>query len=479
MDTASRLPLSRPSRRDALIGLAASLPLPALAQTGASAPPRIAMRAEAVERRLGGEDKPASRLFRLRPAGLTPERPDTFSVFRARESEACEIEIENALGHPLAFHFRGLRSTLTPDGVPDLSGRTIAPGEKAVVPLDTRQPGTFLMAPVIAAQVCEQNARGLHAAVIVEEREPPVFDLDHVLAVGDWRLDGEGRLQEDFGTRMDIARVGRLGNRLVANRSHAPERLEARPGARLRIRMINTSNARPIPLKVSGCEAKVYSIDSTPCQPFDPLRRTVTLSPGTRIELAIDLPAEPDKEARIEAKLGDGLPMLVIRTKGEPIPRRGDIAPLPDPGLPPAIKLQNAARADIRITGGIGTDPAEATPEALAARFPDPARIFSVNGGTDGFAGKPVLKVKRGREVVFAVFNDSAWPQVLAVHGHAFRLLHPFDDGWEPYFLDTLYLAPKTVARIAFIADNPGRWALRSAVAEHFAGGVRTWFEVE
>ncbi len=473
------MPLRAPSRRDTLLGLAVTLPLPALAQqTGTPAPRRIALRAEAVERRLAGDDKPASTLFRLRAANAAKDVADTFPVFRAREGERCEIEVENTLQQPIAFHFRGLRSATTPDGIPELSGKPIAPGEKTVLPLDTRQPGTFLMVPVVAGNVAEQNARGLNAAVIVEEREPPVFDLDHVLTVGDWRLDDKGQLDTHFATLPDVARIGRLGNRLVANRHHAPERIEARPGARLRIRMINVSNARLIPLKVSGCEAKVYSIDSTPCQPFDPLRRTVTLSPSTRIELAIDLPVEPDKEAAIEAKLGDGLPILAIRTKGEPIPRRGSIAPLPDPGLPPAIKLQNAARADIRITGGTGTTPAEAAPEALATRFPDPAKVFAINGETAGFAGKPVLSVKRGREIVFAAFNETAWPQVLAVHGHAFRLLHPFDDGWEPYFLDTLYLAPKSVARIAFIADNPGRWAVRSAVAEHFAGGVRTWFEV-
>ena len=80
--------------------------------------------------------------------------------------------------------------------------------------------------------------------------------------------------------------------------------------------------------------------------------------------------------------------------------------------------------------------------------------------------------------LVLALTNKTAWPQVIAVHGHAFRLLHPFDDGWEPYFLDTLYLVPGTTARIALIAQTPGKWAIRSVIAEHLATGVSTWFEV-
>jgi FtsP/CotA-like multicopper oxidase with cupredoxin domain len=74
--------------------------------------------------------------------------------------------------------------------------------------------------------------------------------------------------------------------------------------------------------------------------------------------------------------------------------------------------------------------------------------------------------------------NRSAWSQVIHVHGHNFRLLHPFDDGWEPYFLDTLYVAEGRTAHISFVADNPGRWAVRSSILEHFESGVLTWFEV-
>ncbi|MFY8099012.1 MAG: multicopper oxidase domain-containing protein, partial [Allorhizobium sp.] len=62
--------------------------------------------------------------------------------------------------------------------------------------------------------------------------------------------------------------------------------------------------------------------------------------------------------------------------------------------------------------------------------------------------------------------------------GHCFRLLHPFDDGWEPYFLDTVYLGPGQVHRIAFIADLVGRHALRSTIADHAETGVATHLEI-
>jgi FtsP/CotA-like multicopper oxidase with cupredoxin domain len=44
-----------------------------------------------------------------------------------------------------------------------------------------------------------------------------------------------------------------------------------------------------------------------------------------------------------------------------------------------------------------------------------------------------------------------------SLHGHHFRLLDRLD-GWKPYWLDTLVVAGRQTARIAFAADNPGRF---------------------
>ena len=53
----------------------------------------------------------------------------------------------------------------------------------------------------------------------------------------------------------------------------------------------------------------------------------------------------------------------------------------------------------------------------------------------------------------------SGHPHVVHVHGHHFRLLDRLDDGWKPYWLDTLVVGDQ-VERIAFVADNPGKWLI-------------------
>jgi FtsP/CotA-like multicopper oxidase with cupredoxin domain len=52
------------------------------------------------------------------------------------------------------------------------------------------------------------------------------------------------------------------------------------------------------------------------------------------------------------------------------------------------------------------------------------------------------------------------------------------DDGWEPYWLDTLQVPEGRTVRFAFLADNPGKWLFSSAVLERFDTGLWTWFEV-
>jgi FtsP/CotA-like multicopper oxidase with cupredoxin domain len=105
--------------------------------------------------------------------------------------------------------------------------------------------------------------------------------------------------------------------------------------------------------------------------------------------------------------------------------------------------------------------------------------IWTLAGrGSAGHDGPPLFKVKRGRAVVLAFLNRSAFPHAMHVHGHHFRLLDNLDDGWKPFWLDTVLVPPAQTARIAFVADNPGKWMLHCHRLEHADTGMAAWFEV-
>ena len=102
----------------------------------------------------------------------------------------------------------------------------------------------------------------------------------------------------------------------------------------------------------------------------------------------------------------------------------------------------------------------------------------TINGAAGDPSAAPLVKVKPGTPVVLALKNETGFVQPMHLHGHSFRLLHALDDGWEPYWLDTVLVPEGKTIRIAFVADNPGDWLLASTVMERFDAGLWTWIEV-
>jgi FtsP/CotA-like multicopper oxidase with cupredoxin domain len=67
----------------------------------------------------------------------------------------------------------------------------------------------------------------------------------------------------------------------------------------------------------------------------------------------------------------------------------------------------------------------------------------------------------------------TAWHHPIHLHGHSFRVMSR--DGRPTRFRewqDTVLMALRQRAEIAFFADNPGGWMLHCHTLEHQAGGM-------
>jgi len=378
-------------------------------------------------------------------------------ALRIKHGSELRLAVKNDTSLPLSLHFHGVRGPNAMDGVGGLTQAPILPGGRFEYRLTPPDAGTYLIRPCLTGGSAEPLERGLSGLLIVEEKEPPAVDRDEAILIDDWRLEDDGSLSP-FAPEP----AGRLGNWLSVNGKAAPLRIEARPGSRIRLRLANASNARIMRLRFDGLKPYVAAIDSQPTDTFEPLRSSLPFAPGTRYDVILDLPDEAGATGAVTAAIGDGIPLVELVAAGEKAPARDAIRPIPpNKKLPETIKLQNASRKDLIIKAGAG-----------GANAP-----WTING-MPGDAGAPILKVKRGTPVVLALNNQTDMVQPMHLHGHAFRLLHGLDDGWEPYFLDTLQVPERRTARIAFVADNPGKWLLASTVAERFDAGLWTWIEV-
>jgi FtsP/CotA-like multicopper oxidase with cupredoxin domain len=91
----------------------------------------------------------------------------------------------------------------------------------------------------------------------------------------------------------------------------------------------------------------------------------------------------------------------------------------------------------------------------------------------------PAFRAKTGRTVVLALTNRAYIPAVFHLHGHHFRLLDRLDDGWKPFWLDTLAIDAGQTQRVAFAAENAGRWLMESCATDWAAPRLVRWYNVE
>jgi FtsP/CotA-like multicopper oxidase with cupredoxin domain len=441
------------------------------------------LRARTGEVKLRGSDLPPTAIWGY--DGTVPG-----PLLRVKRGEEVKVRLLNELSEPTVIHWHGLRLPNAMDGVPHLTQEPVAPGKSFDYRFVAPDAGTFWYHTHFRSS--GQLGRGLYGALIVDEPEPFPVDQDLLLVVDDWRLSETGAIDEaSFGAFHDAAHAGRLGQYLTIN-SHDTWDIPVRTNERLRLRLINVANARVMTLRLDRHRAKVIAIDGQPSEPFDARGSRVILSPGARIDLIVDATLEAGAKAPLTFEYGRSEELVVARlayaegTPARPAPL-GDLKQLPANPLPERIDLANAFRMEVPLDGGamspmmMGGMMGRGTGPGIGAGGINPqAGMFWALAGrsSTGHDGPPLFQVKRGRTVVLHFPNRTAFPHAMHVHGHHFRLLDRLDDGWKPYWLDTVLVEPRRDARIAFVADNPGKWLIHCHMIEHMETGMAAWFEV-
>ena len=335
-------------------------------------------------------------------------------TLRCYYAKPVQLTLVNRLDVPAPFSWVGLR-------LPGPPVEPLAPGERRAVTFTPREAGFGLYGAFGSPDLW---AGGLFGPVFVENlgSRPPDSDMTVVFSGAD-----AATLRADAGP--------------------GPLRLDAAEGERVRLRFANASPETFVAL-VARQPVQVVAIDGQPCEMFQPNGGALPLAPTARFEVLFDVSDQPTEFVLAGAR--DAIVRIVPSGEGQ---RPGPpIAPLhPNTDLPAAIALERALRVKVAMTG-VG-------PYAIAG-------------------AKPLFRAARGQPVVVTLTNQTPTPQTLRLEGHCARILHALDDGWDPYWRDTLYLEPGRKLLAAFVADNPGLWPLASASPERRAKGLATWFVV-
>jgi FtsP/CotA-like multicopper oxidase with cupredoxin domain len=395
-------------------------------------------------------------------------------LLRFKKGEEVKIRLLNKLDQPTSLNWHGVRIVNPMDGVGGLTQEPVPPGGSFDYRFTPPDSGLFWYHPQVLPFAREQQGRGLYGVMIVDKEAPPKADRDMLVILDDWALDDKGQIA-GFNAPTDIAGAGRIGAFVTVNSHPVPVAETLPPSSRLRLRIVSAADTRLMVISFKGVTPLILAVDGQPCEAFEPVRQTIPLGPGARFDVMFDLPRDAGAEANVTL-LGDNEPdrvLLVLKTAGDkrsPLPPIASLAQ--NPLLPSEIRLQAAHRLDLLI------EPFSPPGTPLGPAL-DPPLYWKLNGvASSGFAPVPLFSVKRGTPVTLGFVNHTAFVQQMRVHGHVMRLLHDLDDGWEPYWRDAVLVPEGKTKHAAFVADNPGKWAIECSIAGRQAIGLATWFQV-
>ncbi|MEH2626690.1 FtsP/CotA-like multicopper oxidase with cupredoxin domain [Bradyrhizobium sp. AZCC 1719] len=433
-------PKSTLDRRELMAGLGAAALAPIWPVSGAAqATPPLTLQAkpETLALRPGGTSAP---VWSLQGPDLTFKRGET-----------AEIAFANELPVPVVLNWRGM------DGVPahaPLTARTaLTSGGKTTLQLPLRHAGTFLCDPGLLGDRQAQPTRA--RPLIVRETEAVAVDRDEVLLIEDWQARPDGTAIAPGIDPKDTSPLHTINGQTSLE-------LSGRTNERIRLRIISGCQRSVMAIKLEGLDVRVMAIDSQPSEPFQARNGALVLAPGGRVDAFIDLTAPAGTTHAIPLHDGkEARPIGKLVVSSEPPVRAAPLPPappLPSNGLPERLDLKGAIRIDVALGGPSGD---WMTPANFAVSAP------------------PAFRARKGRTVVLALTNRAAVATVFHLHGHHFRLLDRLDDGWKPFWLDTLAIEPGQTQRIAFAAEHAGRWLIESVATDWAAPRLVRWYAVE
>ena len=247
-----------------------------------------------------------------------------------------------------------------------------------------------------------------------------------------------------------------------------PEIVRVERGGRIRLRIINGASSSQFWLDLGELVGLVVAADGHPVHPVAGSRFPIAMA--QRLDILIDLPragAFPIL-ARLE---GTGRQTgIVLAAPRVGIPRIADSSQAAPP-------VDNSLEA--RLTAM----------EPLPPRPADIVRTITLGGGMKPYAWSmngeywpqvTPLMLGKGQRVEIDLVNRSMMAHPIHLHGHAFQVIaidgRPIQGAVRDTVLVTRMMGR---VRIAFDADNPGRWAFHCHNLYHMITGMLTEFRYE
>jgi CopA family copper-resistance protein len=526
-----------------------STPSPAQSAPGAGDPPILA----GTEFDLTLGDTPMNFSGRRRPTtsvnGSVPG-----PTLRWREGTTVTLRVHNRLPTSSSIHWHGIVLPFNMDGVPGISFPGIPAGETFTYQFPVRQSGTYWY----HGHTRFQEQTGLYGAIVIEPAagDPIKAERDHVVLLSDWTDENPEHIfttlkqMSDFynfqlPTAQDFARdvqamgvKGALARRRMWNQMRMnPTDLGdvsgatytylingaspsanwtgvAKPGERVRLRLINGSSSTFFDVRIPGLKMTVVSADG---QAVDPVT-VEEIRMGAAETYDVIVQPQDDRAYTIFAQSMDRSGYA----RASLAPRPGMQADVPQPDAKSWLTMADLGVAQMEMPGhssmqGMAMNDTKSTDPAVDMRVLQPsfalddpgprlrdngrreltyADLHTIGGSGDprgatremhlhltgnmrrfiwGFDGKKFsqsqpLHFRRGERLRIVLTNDTMMAHPIHLHG-VFGELEAAD-GEVLVRKHTFIVQPGKQLSYLVTADNPGQWAYHCHLLYHMHAGM-------
>ena len=472
-----------PTRRAMIISSLAATSLgllaPGIRQSARAATPQSLR----VERRTLDVKGRAASVFGLR-------QPNNMAGLVLDPGQRFTVNVENRIAEDTVIHWHGQTPPNVQDGVIETGSALIKAGAQQDYDFIPR-PGTHWMHSHHGLQ--EQQL--MAAPLIVRTAEDLRADTQEVVVLlHDFSFREPAELFKQItGAGMDMSngRAGQSmpgmvmpnstnGNRkpdlndidydaYLANDRTLDDPLVVRTerSGRVRLRLINGATSTAFWIDLGPTVATILAVDGNPVQPMTGSR--FPLAQGQRLDLLIAMPASGGVVPVVAQREGDRARTgVILATPGANVARIGENAD----ALAAAVDL--SLEQHLVASMPLSARPATVTHKVTLTGAMMPY-VWSIDDRT--WANHTPLRVTKGQRVVVEMVNSSPMAHPMHLHGHHFQVISLNGRSLAGAMRDTVLVPVKGSVRIAFDADNPGKWLFHCHNLLHMATGMMTEFD--
>jgi FtsP/CotA-like multicopper oxidase with cupredoxin domain len=246
-----------------------------------------------------------------------------------------------------------------------------------------------------------------------------------------------------------------------------PEIVRVDRGGRVRLRVINGASSSQFWIDLGNLTGYVVATDGHAVQPLAGKR--FPLAMAQRLDILIDLPAAGSFPVLAQLEGSVRRTGIILATAGARISRIAD-------GAEAAPPVDNSLETQLAAAEPLPVRPADSVHTITLGGAMKPY-VWSMNG--EVWPQITPLMLTKGQRVEIELVNGSMMAHPIHLHGHAFQVTAINGRPLNGAVRDTVLVSAGGRVRIAFDADNPGRWAFHCHNLYHMETGMMTEFRYQ